>query len=283
MGEMSETERESRLRATRAMLDDLYKRTSESRGEMMRASRRNFTNSPERGMSRDGEAAAADARSLADNLVRGSSSGARATLGVQPASAMGKGPSGTRAERGRQASADARGKRPSPPVAMNMSGAELEAMDRAAMNRSRGNGEIDETEYQARLRAMDRERANREASEANRARGNGEMSEAEYQARLRRGGPSRKSGTDEDINREDQIWREGVQGAENRRREYMNDIDERYDSGLFSEEGYRRALEAMERGGNRDQVRSDLKERHQAGLLTDAEYMRAAEALENAP
>lgn len=175
------------------MLDDLYKRTSESRGEMMRASRRNFTNSPERGMSRDGEAAAADARSLADNLVRGSSSGARATLGVRA---------------------------PAAPVA---------------------------------------------------------------QAKRAPGGPAGKSGTDEDINREDQIWREGVQGAEDRRREYMNDIDERYDSGLFSEEGYRRALEAMERGGNRDQVREDLKERHQAGLLTDAEYMRAAEALENAP
>jgi hypothetical protein len=194
VAEYSETSDEARRRATRAMLDNIYKQTADSRGEMMRASRRAYTDSPERGMSPDGEAAAADARAMADDLVRGSSAPARARLGVSAPSA------------------------PAP-------------------------------------------------------------SAPSMQAKRAPGGPSGKSGGDAYIQSQETAARMAAQREQARRERAMADVDERRDAGLFSDEGYRRAIEAMRNGQNVDSTRADLKARHEAGLLSDLEYMRAAEAL----
>lgn len=281
MANYSDTEEEARRRATRAMLDNVYKQTADSRGEMMRASRRAFTDSPERGMSPDGEAAAADARAMAGDLVRGTSAPARARLGVA-APAMGKGPSGTRAERGRQASADARSKRPRPPVmaAMPVPRDEVEPIEivgdpnrQAAFDAmAQGLGRMDQAEYDALRRAAGRQRM---------PDGMGARLDAAARAggQALAGGPSRKSGGDAYIQAQETAANMAAQREQARRERAMADVDERRDAGLFSDEGYRRAIEAMRDGQNVDSTRADLKARHEAGLLSDLEYMRAVESL----
>lgn len=252
MAEYSETDREARRRATEAVLDDLYKRTADTRGEMMRASRRAYTAEPERGMSPDGEAAARAARALAPGLVEGSSEGARRLLDVRSPSGKGDAPL-TLSERALQAA----GFEPTGRVSRDN-----EMRHRAIMDRTvkRNAGVPTAAEYERDARAVDR------------------------------GEPMRKSGKGADMGAEARALRgrQASADAEYKRRAVVapldreavaDDLAERRAAGLMSPEAMRRALEALQSGRSREDTMRDMAERRDAGLLSDDELRRFEEAM----
>ena len=230
MANYSETEEEARRRATRAMLDNVYKQTADSRGQMMRASRRAFTDSPERGMSPDGEAAAADARAMAGDLVRGSSDDARARLGVAPSAPVAK----------------------SAPVALA-----VKAAPGGSSGKS-GKG----ADMSRRARVMRGRQASADAEYKRRA------VERPAERGWVQGPPMDDDGIEYMIPRRP-LDREAVN----------DDLAERRDAGLLSDEAYRRALESMLNNRSREDIAEDLNERRAAGLLDEAEYRRIRESM----